>query len=163
MNFIGIFSENAIFENIKKILKDNNINNISLIHINEKCIENVKNIKFKIIIIDINIKNIEDKIFTIRKLCDNSKYTAINTDINKDIKDFNINSYIITYGLNSKATITISSITEDNILIYLQKNLHCQNGKVAEIGEKMVKFEENDEEKRPPIYEILIIYIIFLI
>ena len=67
---------------------------------------------------------------------------------------------MITYGLNRKATITISSISESGILIYLQRNLKDTNGDILEIGEDLVRV---NEESKLKIYEILIVYTILLI
>ena len=67
---------------------------------------------------------------------------------------------IITYGLNQKADVTVSSITDANILIYLQKNILNRKNQIIEIGEKRIKISENE---RVRVYEILIIYIIYLI
>ena len=67
---------------------------------------------------------------------------------------------IITYGLNQKATVTISSIKENDILIYLQKTLENKEKKPIEIEEQKI---ERKEKSGLQIYEILIIYILFKI
>ena len=43
MTFIGVISDHKSFDNINTLLKNEEIN---LIHINRKSIENIKNIKF---------------------------------------------------------------------------------------------------------------------
>ncbi len=95
-----------------------------------------------------------------RKCNYKAKYIVINSDINTDYNIYNFKTNIITYGLNRKATITISSISDGNILIYLQRNLKSIDGKMIEIGEELVRVREEEKIK---IYEILIIYTIFLI
>ena len=162
MTFIGMISEHKSFENIKEILKKNARNDINIINVNKKNISNMKNIRFEIIIIDSLLNEFEEESKIIEKLCMNARYIAINTDINKKMPDIikQSKAHIITYGLNQKATVTISSITENNVLIYLQRNLKDEKGDIIEIGEKMVAINEQDKLK---IYEILIIYIIFLI
>ena len=162
MTFIGMISEHKSFENIKEILKKNARNDINIINVNKKNISNMKNIRFEIIIVDSSLNEFEEESIIIEKLCMNARYIVINTDINKKFPD-NIKqskAHVITYGLNQKATVTISSITENNVLIYLQRNLKDEKGDIIEIGEKMVAINEQDKLK---IYEILIIYIIFLI
>ncbi len=162
MTFIGMVSDYTSFENIKEILKKNEKNDINLIHIGKKSISNIKNIRFETIIIDSILNEFKEEILLIENLCLHAKYIAINTDINTKIPKFikDSKAHIITYGLNQRATVTISSITESSILIYLQKNLKDIKGKNIEIGEKMVKMSE---ENRLKTYEVLISYIIFLI
>ena len=134
---------------------------LELIHINKKSIGNIKNIKFEIIIINSNLENFTNEINIIEKLCSKSKYVIINTDINLQFEILNQDkTNIITYGLNQKADVTVSSITDANILIYLQKNILNRKNQIIEIGEKRIKISENE---RVMVYEILIIYIIYLI
>ena len=159
MIFIGIISEYNSFENIKDILKNNYIKDIKLIHINQNSIENIKNIKFETLIIDSNLRDYQKETKIIKEIA--AKYLILNTDINiltLEIKSWNAN--LITYGLNRKATITISSISESGILIYLQRNLKDTNGDILEIGEDLVRV---NEESKLKIYEILIVYTILLI
>ncbi len=162
MTFIGMISDHKSFENIKEILKKNSRKDISLIHVSKRSISNMKNIRFEMIIIDCLLNEFKEETLIIENMCLHAKYIAINTDINTIIPDIirNSKAHIITYGLNQKATVTISSITESSILIYLQKSLKNIKGKNIEIGEKMVKVNEEDKLKT---YEVLIIYIIFLI
>ena len=48
-------------------------------------------------------------------------------DVNINWKELNIiSANIITYGFNSKSSITISSVTDDDVLIYLQRNFHFE-------------------------------------
>ena len=51
MFFIGIISEEKNEKYIKEMLK-HNINNSNAIFINEKNIDNIKNVKFKIIVLN---------------------------------------------------------------------------------------------------------------
>ena len=144
MTFIGMISDHKSFDKVKEELKEPQL---ELININKKSIGNIKNIKFEIIIINSNLENFTNEINIIEKLCSKSKYVIINTDINLQFEILNQDkTNIITYGLNQKADVTVSSITDTNILI--------------EIGEKRIKISENE---RVMVYEILIIYIIYLI
>ncbi len=158
MIFIGIMSECKSYENIKEKLKNEDIN---LIHINKKSIENIKNVKFETIIIDVNLKKFEQEKEVIEQICNNSKYVFINTDINiENNPKIKPQKEIITYGLNQKATVTISSIKDRDILIYVQRNIKNNKEKTIEVGEKLVKVKEETKLKN---YEILILYITFLI
>lgn len=157
MTFIGILSDNKSFENINMHLKSDKL---KLIHINKKSIENVKNIRFETIIIDLNLENFEHEENIIQQICINSKYLIINTDINLKFNLLNNKIKIITYGLNHKATFTVSSITDTDILIYMQRNIRTKKNQMVEVGEKRIKIGEKSKLK---IYEILIIYIIFLV
>ena len=157
MTFIGVISDNKIFENINIHLKSEKFR---LIHINKKSIENIKNIRFETIIIDSNLENFKQEENIIEQICLNSKYLVINTDINLRFNISNKKINIITYGLNQKATVTISSITDTDVLIYLQRNIQTVTNKMVEVGEKRIKIDKSSKLK---IYEILIIYIIFLI
>ena len=137
MTFVGIISDNKSFQVLKENIDTQDYN---LIQINNKSIDNIKNIKFEIIIINKELKSFEEKKLIIDTLCMNSKYIVINTDLNKE---FNFGQKykdkIITFGLNHKATVTISSITESSILVYLQRNVKDKNDKLIEVGEKQVK------------------------
>ena len=118
MTFIGMVSDYKSFENVKEVLKKNKNNDFNLIHICKKSISNIKNIKFEIIVIDGNLCEFKEEMLLIEKICANAKFVVINSDINMKIPEFIKNEKIITYGLNQRATVTISSITESSILIY---------------------------------------------
>lgn len=162
MSFIGIVSNNKSFELLKeKILQNENDLKLSLIHINLKSIENIKNIKFETIIINDDLKKFENQEKVIEQICSEAKYIIINTDINFTSNILAQNQEkVITFGLNTKATVTISSITENGILICLQKNITNIKNKVLEVEEKRVKILKGKQFKT---YEILILYIIFSI
>ena len=158
MTFIGVISEHKSFEKIKENLRKKES---EVIHINRKSIENIKNVKFEILIIDSDLETFNKEKNIIEQLCLNSKYLIINTDINSKFKiSDKSKANIITYGLNQKATVTISSITDTNILIYLQRNIKNIEDKIIEVGEKQIKLGSKSKLKT---YEILIIYIIYLI
>ena len=163
MVFIGVISEIKSFDKIKTfILKNIKFYKVNIININSESIVNIKNIKFETIVIDSSLTVLKNNEDILIKICENAKYLVLNTDINKevDICEENKNVQIITYGLNSRADITISSIQEDNILIYLQKNIVDKNGNLIEIQEKQIK---KSKEKSLKTYEMLIIYIILMI
>ena len=79
MFFIGIVSEEKNEKHIKDILKQK-IENENVVFINEKNIENIKNIKFKIIVLN---KGIDNK--NIKNILLNAEYLILNSDINVKI------------------------------------------------------------------------------
>lgn len=162
MSFIGIVASRKCFENIKnKILEKLEDETINFIQINLRSIENVKNIKFETIIIEDNISKFKNGNREIlEKICENAQYLMINTDRNSEEEKKVELAKQITYGLNRKATITISSISETDILIYCQENLINKEGKKVEIEERRIKKREKNTLKT---YEFLIIYAIFKI
>ena len=159
MSFIGIISERKCLENIKPHISK--IEDINIIHINSKSIENIKNIKFETIIIDSDINKLEKQSNVLEKIFLNAKYLLVNTDVNIkfDIKNIE-KTKIITYGLNRKAIVTVSSISDQYILVCLQKELINKENIKQEVGEKRIKIDSKNKLK---IYEILLIYIIYMI
>ena len=130
MFFIGIISEEKNEKYIKEMLK-HNINNSNVIFINEKNIDNIKNVKFKIIVLNKELinKNLEGILL-------NAEYLILNSDINVKIDLIeNLDLKVITYGFNSKSTVTASSITEEEMLICVQRNIINIKGKKIEAQE----------------------------
>ena len=127
MFFIGIVSEEKNEKHIKDILKQK-IENENVVFKNEKNIENIKNIKFKIIVLN---KGIDNK--NIKNILLNAEYLILNSDINVKIDLIeNLDLKVITYGFNSKSTVTASSVTEEEMLICVQRNIINIKGKKIE-------------------------------
>ena len=127
MFFIGIVSEEKNEKHIKDILKQK-IENENVVFINEKNIENIKNIKFKIIVTNNGIDN-----KNIKNILLNAEYLILNSDINVKIDLIeNLDLKVITYGFNSKSTVTASSVTEEEMLICVQRNIINIKGKKIE-------------------------------
>ena len=155
MPFIGIIAD----EKKEKIIRRELVHELKLkeslvLDINEKNIENIKNVKFETIIIDRKFKNIEK----LKKILAEAIYVVINTDIIKNLNILeNLELTVITYGFNSKATITASSVTEESSLICLQRtieNIHSQKIEMQEI-----KIEDiNDINLSMIIVAIMLIY-----
>lgn len=141
MFFIGIISEGKSEKYVKEILKQN-INNSNVIFINEKNIDNIKNIKFKIIVLNKELinRNLESILL-------NSEYLILNSDINTKLVE-NMNLKVITYGFNLKATVTASSITEDEMLVCIQRNIIDMNNNKFEPQEINI-----DKDKLLDIYD----------
>lgn len=138
MFFIGIITNQKNELYVRKELKDQNI-----IFINDKNITNMRNIKFDATVIDSKLNNKQD----LRKILANTKYLILNADIEFDLKLIeNLSLTIITYGFNSKSTFTVSSITENNIIICLQRIIFKANGEKIEPEEYLLKYVENIEK-----------------
>lgn len=160
MLFIGVIAKRKCFEAIKKkieeeIKKETKEETIKFIPINLRSIENIKNIKFETLIVEDNLEKFKDNQKTITKIFENTQYVMINTDNNAKPEVIEKIPNKVTYGLNQKATVTVSSISETDILIYWQKNILNKQGKTIEIEEKRLK---RKREKALKTYEILIVY-----
>jgi len=156
MSLIGIISTKKDYEIIKKEIKKYSNKTINIIHINYKSIENLSNIKFDVIIIDKSINQFNMEVM--EKILSNIKYLIINSDIDIRSGIFNkMETNIIDYGLNQKATVTASSINEENIIICLQRNIKNINNKIIETDENKINIESYKNKR---IYNYLIIYIL---
>ena len=137
MFFIGIITDKNSENNIKNIMQDK-IDENKIIFLSKENLENFRNVKFDSIIINEEV----DNEYALNKILEKSKYIVWNSDIH--CKSENLKkkySNVITYGYNSKATVTISSVTEENYLIFIQENIPM-NDKITGIQE--VKFEKNE-------------------
>ncbi len=155
MIFIGIVTDTKSENYIKRIQNGNDIfNKYHIIFIKEKSIDNIKNIKFETIII--NRKFNEEQ--SLNKLIAKSKYLIINEDIDMAIGLLNdVNSNIITYGFNSKSTITMSSVTEDSIQICVQRNILSKQNEIEQQEISLNKEAESD------VYDIMLLISMLLI
>lgn len=161
MSFIGVVANRKCFENIKREITEKvKKEDINFIQINLRSIENVKNIKFETIIIEDNLEKFKKNKEILEKLCESTQYLMINTDRNPEQEEIEKIPNKITYGLNRKATVTISSISDIDVLIYWQKDLKNREGQRIEIEERRIK---KGERKQLKTYEILIIYAILKI
>lgn len=155
MVFVGIITDIESENNIKQLLNNNNIfSDNNVIFINEKNIDNIKNVHFDTVIINKEFEKYDE----LNKLLNNAKNVVINMDINIECQILNIvNSNLITYGFNSKSSITISSVTDDDVLICVQRNIYNNYG---EIELQEIKLENNEKYS---IYDLIVILILFLI
>lgn len=121
MNFLGYCVEkkyeNILEQSLKKVIGRN-----KLIAINDNSIDNIKNIKFETIIINKELKKSLEK-EKIKKLITNSRYLVINSDkVDLSIMH-NIDVMPISYGYNSKATLTMSSVENEKLILCLQRSI----------------------------------------
>ena len=166
MPFVGIIAKESESNFIKNEVLKNSSLKFEFVNINRKSVQNVKNIRFETIIINNEISDFLNVSKYLEELIINAKYIIVNSDI---IKNINIlkqyNSNIITYGLNQKAMITISSIKNENILIFIQNKLKNINNDEIEEQEVNVKINKKSLKKvsnSMAIFTILLIYGDFL-
>lgn len=159
MPFIGLISKESDGNFIKNEVNKNSVNNkFEFLNINKKNIENLKNIKFETVLIDEEQKDFFDNSKYLEDIIGKSKFLVINSDI---IKEKFKNNQLITYGLNQKATVTISSIKSENILVCVQKKFEDINGKIVEEQEKKVEIGKSNLKKvcnSLAVFTILTIY-----
>lgn len=155
MIFIGIVTDIKSENYIKKIQNNNSVlKKYHIIFIRENSIDNIKNIKFETIIVN---RKFEDK-DSLNKLIAKSEYVIVNEDIGtiidllKDIK-----SNIITYGFNSKSTITMSSVTDDSIQVSVQRNIIS---KKSEVEQQEISL---NKEAKSDVYDIMLLISLLLI
>ena len=139
MAFIGIITNEKNILTMTKFLK-NTFDMKDIIFISNNNIEKFKTMKFETVVVDKEIKNINQ----LKSIISNSKYLILNADIKIDsaiLEDLNL--MVITYGFQNKATFTVSSVSENNIIICLQRIMKtAQNGKY-EPQEINIKIEQN--------------------
>lgn len=147
MAVIGIITKSNNIIEIEKTLEKYGIHEKNIVIITKHTIENIKNVKFDIIII---FDQIEDDDI-LKKVLDSSKYLIINTDFKENMKllDMAEDQYVITFGFNSRATITIISNENDEIILDLQREI--ENLDKEKIESQEIKLENNFNKNR--IYE----------
>ena len=157
MSLIGIVANKNDIQAIKKKIS---VYNCDIIEINKQSINNLKNIQFDEIIFlkDIILQDSEYKFM--KNIISKAQYLIINVDIGMDIfNKIKIEKPIklITFGFNSKATITISSIKEEKIIVCLQRDIQRFDNKIIETQEKEIKINKGKVKK---IYNELVVFII---
>lgn len=160
MSFIGIISEVKEESYINRIL-NNQLSKKTIINITEKNIENIKNVTFETIFINENTIKILSKLSILKNIISKSKYLIINADIEDNLLLLDsVNANVITFGFNSKSTITTSSVKDDNILICLQRTIENIKKEEIEPQELLVKVDTTytDVHIAMGIATLLIIY-----
>lgn len=155
MPLVGIIAKRREIQAIKKEIKGRNI---EIIEITKESIKNVRNIGFEEIIFLKNINLQDDEYKYMKEIISNTKYLIINGDVEIDIlKHIKIEKPIklITFGFNSKSTITISSVKDEKIMVCLQRDIEKTNGEKLESQEKEIISKENKN-----IYNNLAVFII---
>ena len=163
MPFIGVIAKECDSNFIKNEIIKNSVNNkFEIFNLNQKNIPNIKNITFETIIINEDIRELLKYSKYLEDIIKRAKYIIINSDIIKDIGilgESKIN--IITYGLNNNATVTISSVREEDILICVQNKFENIQGEDIDEQEINIKILKNNLKKlcnTLSIFTILSIY-----
>ncbi|MBR2587714.1 MAG: hypothetical protein IKD77_00725 [Bacilli bacterium] len=153
MVFVGIVTDSKSENNIEKLLSTSSFfNENNVIFIKEKNINNIKNVHFDTVIVNKEFSKMEE----LNKVLASAKNISINADISLSKEELNItNSNLITYGFNSKSSITISSVTDDDVLVCIQRNIYSNYG---EIEVQEIKLENNINYS---IYDLIIVLVLF--
>lgn len=160
MSFVGVICNSKQERYIKQILTIN-LPNENIIILKEDTIENFKNITFE----TIAVFSYEEKIFrkkeTITNMIQKAKYFVINSDEKILLYEIKmISGSIITYGFNTKSTVTTSSVNEESILICIQRMIKNRLQEAIEPQEMEVKTDTNKVNTSTimGIFSILLIY-----
>ena len=147
MAFIGIFTEPKNETYTRNILdKDFSSQHEKILFINNNNIKNIKNIRFETILFDTE-KLIDESI--LNKLLSYSKCFVFNYDIDKNIEKYKkMDLQLVTFGFNPKSTVTISSVTDENILMCIQRKIYTMNNE--EIEPQEIKIDINKNRKITP-------------
>ena len=128
---------------------------------NDRDFKNIRNISFETLIFCRQLECDNLDLSYLDRICKHLSYLVINSDFNLHIPfSINENCSVITFGLNQKATITISSISENGFVLSLQKNIIKNNKEIYEMEEKCIKTKSTTNYK---LYKCLIEYIIEII
>ena len=161
MPFIGIVSKENDSNFIKNAIhKNSNKNNFDIININRKSIDNVKNVKFDVLVICEDVEKMLKNSVYLEEIIKKTDYIIINSDIRENLlKLKNTKTSIITYGFNAKATITISSIKEEKTMICIQRKINGINN-IIEEQDFNIEIEKNNVNK---LYNVLAIFTVLAI
>lgn len=163
MHFIGIFSNDSEYEKIKQnIIKLVNRKDLELIHICSNNIKNMKNIVFETIVLCYQQNMNNEQTSILNKLCSHCMFVIINADIfcyTRVISNKKTNC--ISYGLNQKSTITISSIQEDKAILFIQRNINNLEQKTIEMGEMKIDLKQYKTNQIENVLAIFAIYLIY--
>lgn len=132
MSLIGILTYNKNEIYLKEKLKKQELEDVFFL--NEKNIENMRNIKFETFLLG---KEVNQKQDSIRSIAQKANYCILNSDIKENLPMLdNLDLQLITYGYNQKATITASSIEGNKVMVCLQrsiKNFHNEEIEPQEV------------------------------
>jgi hypothetical protein len=146
MSFIGIITEKKeekkLEEMIKKSFK-NGAKKHTIIVINENSIENLVNIKFETILLNSTMEVIKNK-EKLKKILSNTKYFVVNSDLCDMELIQNLKLTVISYGYNNKATITMSSIDDEEMILCIQRGIKNLQGDIIEPQEISIALMEEE-------------------
>lgn len=161
MPFIGVIAKENDNNFIKnEIYKNSKVNKFEVFNINQKSLENLKNVKFDILIIKEDISELVKKSNYIESVINKSTYIITNKDIKKNDFILEQKNNTITYGFNMNSNITISSIKEDNVMICIQNKIKGIKNKTIEEQEKSIKINKHNINK---LYNIMAIFTVLIL
>ena len=138
MLLVGIVAKKKDIQAIRKDLKDKDI---EIVDITKESIKNINHIKFEEIIFLQNINLEEEEYKYMNEIIANAKFLILNGDVEIEIlSKIKIDKPIklITFGFNSKSTITISSVKDEKIIVYVQREIENEKGEIIERQEKQI-------------------------
>ena len=138
MLLVGIVAKKKDIQAIRKDLKDKDI---EIVDITKESIKNINHIKFEEIIFLKNINLEEEEYKYMNEIIANAKFLILNGDVEIEIlSKIKIDKPIklITFGFNSKSTITISSVKDEKIIVYVQREIENEKGEIIERQEKQI-------------------------
>lgn len=139
MSLIGILTETKNKAYLKEQLKKRQLEEVFFL--TENTAQNMRNVKFDIFLLG---KKIATRQETIREIAKGTEYFILNSDIKENLQLLeNLDLKIITYGYNQKATVTASSVQENNMMICLQRGITNVYGERIEPQEIVLKIEES--------------------
>ncbi len=160
MSFIGIICTPKQERYIKQILNSSISSNIILLK--EENIDNFKNITFETIAIFSNKSNAFEKKETMLKILQKAKYIIINVDEGITVEGIeNIKSNIISYGFNTKSTVTASSVDDDSMLICLQRAITSRIGNKLEEQEILIPIGQECKANATTIMGVIAILLVY--
>lgn len=159
MAFIGVVTEPRmelqIRQNLKRKFEKINEKK-TIILVNKNSVKNLFNIKFDFLIIDKNIFNNNDDLV---KIILNSNRIIVNADYDENLEPIkNLKLNVITYGMNSKATLTLSSVNDNEVLLSLQRAIKSHRKELIEPQE--IKISGKNLSKNLYMEMILAIFLI---
>ncbi len=143
------FIKNEIIKNAKK-------SKFEIININKKSIQNIKNIKFDVLAICENIEDFLKDSYYLKDIIYKTNYIIVNLDKCNLEEPKNL----ITYGLNTKSTITISSIKEETTMLCIQHKINGPQNNLIEEQENIINIKKNNINK---LYNTMVIFTILLL
>ena len=155
MSLIGIVAKNKDINTIRKEIKEKNI---EIVEITKESIKNINHIKFEEIIFLQNINLETEEYKFMNEIISNTKCLILNGDIEIGIlSKLKIEKPIklITFGFNSKSTITISSIKDEKIIVDIQRDIENASGEIIERQEKQIITKDIKK-----IYNNIVVFII---
>lgn len=139
MSFIGVICKTKNESYIKEILANKLKGNTTIVFTKEN-IENLRNITFETILILSNNEEVLSKRVIVKDIIKKAKYLVINSDEEISLNSLeNIDLNVITFGFNSKSTITVSSVRDEGILLCIQRNMLLASGDKIEPQEISIR------------------------